>query len=406
MSDEPRAQTAPVGMTRAHSSSRLTRKTLRRLTKIPAHKLRGESRTVTLSSGGGDMRQKLAALMEPAPQAPKADDDQLVVEEPANERRKKFLTMSNLKRVFRALDLGDDGYIDTEELYEAQKKLGGRLSRHEVEDIIWEVDDDMDGRLSMNDYLTTYRRSQSDEEGFEPRRFFSIVEFLLMDRDCSGEITIDEAMTTLFERQGAHNLGDVTKEFFRAVGAAEGEEPPPGTTISFATYYSKIGCAKPLVPSMVDLRRSFSTKLRIAEGKGEAPKLRPSASVNSLPRILQPLPPHHAPSKARSKSPPRTRPSTVDIGVFSSGARGRGLGSPGSTGSGGTPKKSSLLANMRRTQSGGVAPLQPIQATSGLAASSLSSINYSASKVTVVKEQAAAALGVGRRSSGLRPAFA
>ena len=31
-----------------------------------------------------------------------------------------------------------------------------------------------------------------------------------MDRDCSGEITIDEAMTTLFERQGAHNLGDVT----------------------------------------------------------------------------------------------------------------------------------------------------------------------------------------------------
>ena len=325
MSDEPRAQTAPVGMTRAHSSSRLTRKTLRRLTKIPAHKLRGESRTVTLSSGGGDMRQKLAALMEPAPQAPKADDDQLVVEEPANERRKKFLTMSNLKRVFRALDLGDDGYIDTEELYEAQKKLGGRLSRHEVEDIIWEVDDDMDGRLSMNDYLTTYRRSQSDEEGFEPRRFFSIVEFLLMDRDCSGEITIDEAMTTLFERQGAHNLGDVTKEFFRAVGAAEGEEPPPGTTISFATYYSKIGCAKPLVPSMVDLRRSFSTKLRIAEGKGEAPKLRPPrASTPS--RASSSRCRRTAPSKAR-KSPPRTRPSTVDIGVFSSGGRGRGLGS-------------------------------------------------------------------------------
>ena len=48
-------------------------------------------------------------------------------------------------------------------------------------------------------------------KGFEPKRFYSIVEFLLMDRDCSGEISLDEAMTTIFERQGADNLKEVTQ---------------------------------------------------------------------------------------------------------------------------------------------------------------------------------------------------
>jgi calmodulin len=74
------------------------------------------------------------------------------------------------------------------------------------------VDDNMSGRLSLSDYLTTYKRSQLDESGFEPKRFYSIVEFLLMDRDCSGLVTLDEAMTTLFEREGAGNLGEITKQ--------------------------------------------------------------------------------------------------------------------------------------------------------------------------------------------------
>ena len=341
---EGRAQTAPARVGRGERC--LTRRTLRRLTKIPEHKIKHGTRQFTVYAPGqsGDMRARLQSMMEPPPKAMKQEDeDEPIVEESANERRKKFLTMSNLKRVFSALDLRDDGYIDTEELYEAQKKIGGRLSRSEVEDIIWEVDDDMDGRLSMNDYLTTYRRTQTDEFGFEPKRFFSIVEFLLMDRDCSGEITVDEAMTTLFERQGANNLGDVTKEFFRAVGVGEGEEPPPGATITFRTYYRRIGCAKPRVPNMLDLRRTFSTHLRVSEGKGEAPKLRPSSSYPTLPRVLQPVPPQ---SQSHGKASHRGRPATsgghTPVRLV---AEWGGKESPSSR-----PK--SVLSGMRRSHSG------------------------------------------------------
>ena len=123
---------------------------------------------------------------------------------------------------------------------------------------------------------------QANESGFEPRRFFSIVEFLLMDRDCSGEISLDEAMTTIFERQGVDNLGQVTQAFFRAAGVIEGEEPPPGATITFAGYFEKIGREKPHVPSMRDLRRSFSGMLRGEERHRQTPR-HPKAAKWPLP---------------------------------------------------------------------------------------------------------------------------
>ena len=163
-----RAASAPANMQRG---PKLKRSTLKRLTSIPAHKQRQNNRHFPqLPTGGAtpDLSALRSSLMMSRPTSAKSEADEpapenqsrLAAQESANERRKKFLTMSNLKRVFRALDLTDDGYIDVDELYEAQKKIGGKLSMQEVRDVIWEVDDDMDGRLSMQDYLTSYRRTQ------------------------------------------------------------------------------------------------------------------------------------------------------------------------------------------------------------------------------------------------------
>jgi calmodulin len=207
----PRAATAP-GRPRV----KLTRTTLKRLTAIPPHKLQMIQRHYPIipPPPGSYAKVQMEGFTEVKSRAQASDTEG---EEPvekldANERRKRFLTTSNLKRVFRTLDLGEDGYIDVEELFEAQKRIGGKLTRQEVREVLWEVDDNMSGRLSLSDYLTTYKRSQLDESGFEPKRFYSIVEFLLMDRDCSGLVTLDEAMTTLFEREGAGNLGEITKQ--------------------------------------------------------------------------------------------------------------------------------------------------------------------------------------------------
>ena len=136
----------------------LTRKTLKRLTVVPAHKIKHDHRHfATVAPGIGE---RLPTMPSEAAASRPESAEAISVGPGGNERRKKHLIMSNLKRVFRALDLNGDGFIDVEDLDEAQRKIGGLLEKREVTDIIWEVDDDSDGRLSFGDYLTVYKRAQ------------------------------------------------------------------------------------------------------------------------------------------------------------------------------------------------------------------------------------------------------
>lgn len=40
------------------------------------------------------------------------------------------------------------------------KNMGATLSQMQVYDLLWEVDDDLDGRLSLNDFLLAYARCE------------------------------------------------------------------------------------------------------------------------------------------------------------------------------------------------------------------------------------------------------
>lgn len=415
---QPRAATAPARV------KRLTRSTLKRLTAIPPHKTQRNTRHYPIvppvpGSNTGLQLRGLDDDQKPGAGGSDSEDEDPVEKLDANERRKRFLTMSNLKRVFRTLDLGEDGYIDTDELFEAQKRIGGKLSKQEVRDVIWEVDDNMTGRLSMNDYLTTYKRSHLDESGFEPKRFWSIVEFLLMDRDCSGEISLDEAMTTIFERQGADDLANVTKQFFEAAGVGAGEDPPPGATVTFMGYYLKVGRAKPSVPNKQDLRRSWSNTLRTRNGQELPPcsldrprSLDKSSSAGHLlPCLLsakeaavlaaKPRPRDRviaSPEPVSPKDKRRRRPATSpDVG----GADG--LGSPDSPPS---SQKNNFVRGrtgrdmlaFRKPPGTGMIALEPLKETQGLASSALSFVGKKASLSDDVKEKATAALQGGRGS--------
>ena len=334
----------------------------------------------------------------------------------ANERRKQFLTMSNLKRVFRALDLGEDGYIDVEELYEAQKKIGGTLTKDEVRDVVWEVDDNMTGKLDMGQYLTAYRRSQMDESGFEPKRFWAIVEFLLMDRDCSGEISLDEAMTTIFERQGADDLASVTQSFFIAAGVGAGEDPPPGATVTFMGYYNKVGRAKPRPPEKIDLVRSWSNQLRIDAGKRLPPKLlNSSRSGHMLPslhaaaeeaRLAASRPPRRVAGKPMtaprpgSRSPPKSAKAAKRPATSPNVLGGAPSSSSSSIGGGGASKVLSALTGS--PSRGGFGALQPLSPTVGLAASAMSYAGSGGGKADIVKERASTVLRV-NMSDAARP---
>ena len=72
--------------------------------------------------------------------------------------------------------------------------LGLRPLKSDVEFIIWEVDDDLDGYVSKEEYLTMYKRVITDEVGLEPRQLYNLVQFLMYDKDFEGTVTEEETL--------------------------------------------------------------------------------------------------------------------------------------------------------------------------------------------------------------------
>ena len=168
-----------------------------------------------------------------------------------------------------------------------------------MHDILWEQDDDLDGRLSWEEFRHAYFRAERDVSGFAPRRFFTIVDFLLMDRDFSGHISRDEALRIFFERHGnSARMEEMTRDFFAdtaasphtsslaAAEALEEEEarrkapprfsraggPSPGlqdgnasshtATISFAQFYSRFGTYLPQPMNAHQLAHAYGERVR------------------------------------------------------------------------------------------------------------------------------------------------
>ena len=59
-----------------------------------------------------------------------------------------------------------------------------------------------------------YHRCRNDKTGYEPRRLYNVVEFLMNDKDDSGAVSVEEAMSVLYVRHGKTNLDEHLTELF------------------------------------------------------------------------------------------------------------------------------------------------------------------------------------------------
>lgn len=123
--------------------------------------------------------------------------------------------LESLQRVFDRLDKNGDKKIDADELFDCIKYLGYKSSKKEVQDMIWEVDEDCDTMLSWEEFKLMYQRVRADKTGWEPRRLFTMVEFMMHDKDSSGTIDSDECMEILFRRMGNDQVDGMVKEFMK-----------------------------------------------------------------------------------------------------------------------------------------------------------------------------------------------
>ena len=83
--------------------------------------------------------------------------------------------------------------------------------------MIWftqEVDDDLDGYVSKQEFETMYKRCISDMQDLEPRQLYNLVTFLMYDKDFRGRVTIEETLQILFVRHGRNQLDNEIRAIF------------------------------------------------------------------------------------------------------------------------------------------------------------------------------------------------
>ena len=79
--------------------------------------------------------------------------------------------------------------------------LGLRPTKNQVSLIIW--DDDLDGYVNKEEFLTMYQRCIVSEKlarehglqpRLEPRQLFDLVQFLMYDKTFKGRVTVEETL--------------------------------------------------------------------------------------------------------------------------------------------------------------------------------------------------------------------
>ena len=146
--------------------------------------------------------------------------------------------LESLRRVFEQLDKTKQGKIGFKELNDQLIKLDYRAKRVEVEDMIWEVDEDCDHCVSWDEFKLMFHRCRNDRTGLEPRKLFNVVEFMMHDKDSSGTIDMDECMEILFRRFGKDQLEERTNEFFK-------HDTDGDNAISFAEFQKQMAAIRP-----------------------------------------------------------------------------------------------------------------------------------------------------------------
>ncbi len=121
----------------------------------------------------------------------------------------------------------------------AMKVLGRRLSKREIQDLMWEVDEKVDGVIDWEEFNLMFERNVKDTSGLEPSSFYHMVQFMIYDRDDNGKVSIDETMNMLYGRLGRAKMEiAISKLFGGEDGTPIVEVGNQGGEIDFKRYLS------------------------------------------------------------------------------------------------------------------------------------------------------------------------
>jgi len=84
-------------------------------------------------------------------------------------------------------------------------------------------------QVDWDEFKSMFYRTRDDQTGYEPRKLFTVVDFIMHDKNASGSIDLDEAVTNLYQRFGKEPVDKAMKEINTDDGSSD-------KSMSFSTY--------------------------------------------------------------------------------------------------------------------------------------------------------------------------
>jgi hypothetical protein len=98
----------------------------------------------------------------------------------------------------------NDYLISAKAIRKILRKIDKVPSREELNLMVWEVDDDLDGRISRYEIEKMYKRCLWDDEELEPKRLYNLILFLMYDKENRHYITEEDTLELLIIRFGEY----------------------------------------------------------------------------------------------------------------------------------------------------------------------------------------------------------
>ena len=80
------------------------------------------------------------------------------------------------------------------------RTLCNEFAKDELDNMIWEVDENLDGYVSETEFENMYKKCITDEKEEEGKKLFYLTQFLMYDKDEKHEITVEDTLEILCAR--------------------------------------------------------------------------------------------------------------------------------------------------------------------------------------------------------------
>ena len=108
--------------------------------------------------------------------------------------------ISELDKTISAIETKPNKKISNKDVYAMYKFLDYKVTPIEVDEIIWEVDENLDKCIDYKEFRLLFSRNVMDRTGLEPNRMFNLAQFLIYDNNENGKVSVDETMNLLYAR--------------------------------------------------------------------------------------------------------------------------------------------------------------------------------------------------------------